>query len=124
MIADTVKKSLKIRLEKEAEKLKQELAKFATKDPKVPGDWDTKFPQFEDRPSEIEENAAEIEQYEKLLDVEHNLELRLKEIAGALGRMANGMYGICAVCKKEIPLARLEANPTAATCIDHAAQTR
>jgi DnaK suppressor protein len=119
MIARETLETLRANLEEEKRRLEEELMRFATRDPNVPGDWDTRFPQFEDRPAEIEENAQEIEQYEKLLDVEHTLELRLKEVTDALERIQKGTYGTCAECGKEIPLARLMANPTAATCLDH-----
>ena len=40
--------------------------------------------------------------------------------AAALGR-GEGTYGVCEVCGRRIPLARLEVRPTARTCVDHAA---
>ena len=41
----------------------------------------------------------------------------LREVEGALTRMADGTYGDCVDCGKVIPYARLEANPSAARCI-------
>jgi len=38
----------------------------------------------------------------------------------ALDKIKAGTYGICDVCKKEIDPKRLEANPSAATCVEHA----
>lgn len=44
----------------------------------------------------------------------------LGEIDSALARLAAGAYGTCEVCLRPIPPARLEARPTARTCVEHA----
>jgi DnaK suppressor protein len=44
----------------------------------------------------------------------------IEKIQTALTAMDEGTYGKCIECGKEIPFARLEAMPTALTCIDHA----
>jgi RNA polymerase-binding transcription factor DksA len=44
----------------------------------------------------------------------------LDEIDAALARLAAGTYGRCEVCGRQIPAARLEARPTARTCVEHA----
>lgn len=41
----------------------------------------------------------------------------LEEIAAARDRVADGTYGTCETCGKPIAPARLEARPTARTCI-------
>jgi RNA polymerase-binding transcription factor DksA len=46
-------------------------------------------------------------------------EQHLVEIDAALDRVAAGTYGICAVCGGPIAAARLEARPTARTCVGH-----
>lgn len=43
----------------------------------------------------------------------------IERIQTALNAMDEGTYGECIVCGKEIPFERLEAIPTALTCIDH-----
>ena len=45
---------------------------------------------------------------------------QLTEIDAALSRVADGSYGICEVGGEPIPAARLEARPTALTCVEHA----
>ena len=45
----------------------------------------------------------------------------LGEIDAAAARLARDTYGTCEVCGSEIPEARLEARPTARTCVDCAA---
>jgi RNA polymerase-binding transcription factor len=47
-----------------------------------------------------------------------NAEQVLTEIDAALKRIEEGTYGICVNCGREIPEARLEANPWASLCID------
>lgn len=41
----------------------------------------------------------------------------LKRIDGALVRLTDGTYGTCIDCDQSIPVARLEAEPTALRCI-------
>ncbi|MCR5612426.1 TraR/DksA family transcriptional regulator [Treponema sp.] len=43
---------------------------------------------------------------------------RLNLINNALNRIAQGKYGICISCGKDIPMARLEALPWTGMCID------
>ncbi|WP_394289402.1 TraR/DksA C4-type zinc finger protein [Microbacterium sp.] len=43
------------------------------------------------------------------------------EVDAALARVAAGTYGVCEVCGRAIPAARLEARPTATRCVEHAA---
>ncbi len=39
------------------------------------------------------------------------------EVHAALDRVAAGTYGVCVVCGRAIPAARLEARPFATTCV-------
>jgi DnaK suppressor protein len=48
-------------------------------------------------------------------------EAHLVEIDAALARVADGKYGVCAVCGRPIPEGRLEVRPTATTCVGCAA---
>ena len=43
------------------------------------------------------------------------------EVDAALERVAAGTYGVCVVCGRAIPAARLEARPFATTCVGCAA---
>lgn len=45
------------------------------------------------------------------------LNSRLTEIDGAITRIDDGTYGICAECSTEIPSRRLEALPFATLCV-------
>ncbi|AXT84395.1 DNA-binding protein [Aeromicrobium sp. A1-2] len=44
---------------------------------------------------------------------------RLAEIAAAHLRIDAGTYGTCEICGTQIPEARLDARPTARTCVTH-----
>ena len=45
----------------------------------------------------------------------------LDEIDAALGRLADGTYGICIRCGRQIPVERMRARPTAIMCVPCAA---
>ncbi|MDP1538662.1 MAG: TraR/DksA C4-type zinc finger protein, partial [bacterium] len=110
---------LKKKLEREKENIEKQLEKFAFKDKKLKGDWDTRFPRFnggETGSAALEQAADEVEEYSTLLSIEHSLELRLKNINSALEKIKKGKYGICEKCGKEIPIERLKAFPEARTC--------
>ena len=44
----------------------------------------------------------------------------LADIDAALAKVTAGTYGLCEVCGEPIPDRRLEARPTARTCVEHA----
>jgi DnaK suppressor protein len=46
----------------------------------------------------------------------------LDQIDEALGRIAEGTFGICEACKAKIPRARLDAIPYASRCVECAAK--
>ncbi len=109
---------LKKKLEQERTLLEKDLLKFADKDKKMPDDYDTRFPDLGGRSSAPDEDAKETEMYENLLAVEYALEIRLKEVNEALGKIKEDDYGHCEICKENIQLDRLKANAAAKTCIN------
>ena len=118
------REELKQKLLAEKQELEKLLSGFAKKDPKMKGDWDTRFPKMGEKSDfssgALEERADEVEEYETELSEEFALEERLKEVNDALERMEKGQYGLCKECGGEIPLERLQANPAAAADIEHA----
>ncbi|KGN42605.1 TraR/DksA family transcriptional regulator [Knoellia aerolata] len=48
----------------------------------------------------------------------------LAEIDAAIARVQSGTYGVCEVCHEPIGAPRLEARPTARTCVQHAVARR
>jgi len=112
-------KELEQRLIKEKESIEKELERFAKKDEKVKGDWDTVFPTFnggESGSGALEKAADEVEEYSTLLSIEYALEKKLRDVNLALDKMKKGTYGICENCKKEIDEERLKAYPEARNC--------
>lgn len=107
----------KAQLEKDKGRLDEELSRIAKKDPVVPHDYDTTFPEYGRDP---ESNALEEEHYEARLGVEQSLEVHLRDVTAALGRLEQGTYGRCTVCGEAIAEERLKAFPAAATCMQHA----
>ena len=59
-------------------------------------------------------DSAQDELNSQLAEVESR---ELKQIETAIKKMADGSYGICEMCEKNIPLARLNALPYASLCI-------
>ena len=106
---------LKEKLEKEKNNLEQELKKFATKDDKPKGDWDTRYPKFNG--GSLEDEADEVQEYERLLSVEYSLELRLKNVDLALEKIKKNKYGKCEKCGKKISVERLKVCPEAKLCM-------
>jgi len=113
-------KEIREKLEKQKDLLEQELNKFAKKDKKLKGDWDTKYPKADGATggSALEDAADQVEAYANLLPVEHNMELRLKDIGLALGKIKRNKYGKCEKCGKQIDEERLRIYPEARYCLN------
>lgn len=107
---------LKEKLESEKSAIEKELGSFATEDQEQKDNWNTRYPNRE--MGNMEEEADEMQEYDNMLSVEHNLELRLKDINAALGKIEQGNYGACEKCQKPIGEERLLANPEARLCMD------
>lgn len=115
-LSDSKKKEFEERLLSAKSRLEGELSRFA--DPTgVPGDYETRH---EEIGSDQDDNATEVEQYVDNIAVEGTLEAQLADVNDALGRIASGTYGVCAVCGKDIEEGRLEAYPAARECMEHA----
>ena len=106
---------LKLKLEKEKESLEKELKSFATEDKNLKHNWDAKYPNREN--GNMEEEADEVQEYDNLVSLEHNLELKLKDVNLALEKIKNDKYGVCKKCGKQIEEERLKAVPEAKLCI-------
>ena len=110
----------KTKLESEKASLQKELENFATEDPNLKHNWDTKYPNRED--GDKDDQADEIQEYDNMVALEHSLESKLKDVNMALEKMEKGEYGKCEKCGKEIEKERLEAVPEAKFCIKHNAK--
>jgi len=103
------------KLTQEMNRLKKELAEFASQNPKNAEDYDAKFPNMGDKE---DENAEEVDTYSTNLALERTLESNLRDAEKALDRIRKGDYGICKYCSKEISEKRLRARPSSSSCIE------
>ncbi|HLD27482.1 MAG TPA: TraR/DksA C4-type zinc finger protein [Patescibacteria group bacterium] len=92
------------------DKIKQQLANFAQKDPNQEENYNSNFPDFGEKE---DENAAEVADFEKNLSLEGNLEQSLEMINRALSKIEDGTYGICEKTGEPIGEERLRVMPTA-----------
>jgi RNA polymerase-binding transcription factor DksA len=115
MIDKKLVEKLKEKLEAQKKSVVTELESFASEDPNLKNNWDTKYPNRED--GDKDEEADEVQEYDNKLSVEYSLELKLKDINNALDKIAHGKYGVCENCGKEIGEDRLLACPEAKTCL-------
>lgn len=118
------KEQLRELLVAEKRRLEAALAAFATRDPKMRGDWDTRFPTATELAASMSHSAQEEqadlrEEFESELAQEQSLELRLQEVDAALERIETGTFGRCLACGNDIPEERLRANPAAAYDMVH-----
>ncbi len=70
-------------------------------------------------PGNAEASSTKLE-YAKELSIEQNSVDLLGKVDWALQKIEDGTYGLCEVCGKPIPLARLDALPYATLCVDDA----
>lgn len=112
------KEHFRKKLEAEKKRLESGMGGVGRRNPNVPGDW-------EPVPSETGMEADLADQADVVMSRESNtailadLEARYDSIIGALKRIEDGDYGKCEVCGEEIIEARLEADPSATTCVKH-----
>ena len=107
---------LRANLEAERDSLEEELAEHGRK---VNRDWQGTSSSQGEEP-DPNDSADNIEELSTNIPLVEELEKRHKEIRKAIEKMDAGSYGACDVCKKPIPFDRLEANPAASTCVEHA----
>jgi len=107
---------LKKNLEDNKNSIIKELESFASEDPNLKHNWDTKYPNRED--GDRVEEADEVQEYDNKLSLEHSLELKLRDVNMALEKIEEGKYGACENCGKEIDEERLLACPEAKTCLN------
>ena len=97
------------------DKIKQQLANFAQKDPNQEENYNSNFPDFGEKE---DENAAEVSVYSDRLAIEQELEKDIKDINKALKNIKDGSYGICKHCGKPIDERRLMIRPTSSSCVE------
>jgi RNA polymerase-binding transcription factor DksA len=112
-------KKYKEKLEKELALVESEMNEIARQNPSNPKDWEAVETNMDSAGADANEVADEMESFEENQGIIRELEPQYNDIKVALDKIKNGTYGICEAGGEEIPEARLEANPSARTCIEH-----
>jgi RNA polymerase-binding transcription factor DksA len=109
----------KKKLEGELALLENEMKSIGRKNPSNPNDWEAVETNMDADSADENEVADEIEEYEENSAIIKQEEIQYNLVKAALKRIADGTYGKCKVGGEEIEVARLEANPSAETCVKH-----
>lgn len=108
----------KKRLETEKARLESEMGHIGRKNPAVPNDWEP-VPSEMGTESDLADQADVVVNHENISAILGDLEARYDTILAALARIEKKTYGKCEVCGEVISEARLEADPSATTCVKH-----
>jgi len=112
------KKKIKEKLEKERDSLLEQMKGMGKLNVET-DEWEA-IPEEQEFPESDENDKADrFEDFEARSSVMRTLEPRLNTILKALRGISKESFGKCMVCKKDIEMARLEANPAAQTCKKH-----
>ena len=106
-------------LEKELNLVQEEMSKVGRINPSNPKDWEPVETDMSSDPADENEVADEMESFGENAAILRKLEPQYNDIKSALEKIEKGTYGKCEVGGEDIPEARLEANPSAKTCIKH-----
>lgn len=114
-IAKKTTEKIKKGLEKRKKQILRDIKTIAKKRNESGEDeYRATFPEYGNK---TDENAQEINEYSTNLAKEDVLEKTLRDIEKAIERVDEGTYGTCKYCKNPIDPKRLEARPTASSCI-------
>jgi RNA polymerase-binding transcription factor DksA len=106
-------------LEAERDSLEEDLAGHGRVQNEA-GEWAGASIGFDGEESDPGDVADQIEELATNVPLVKELEERHTEVADALEKMDEGVYGLCEECDEPIDLDRLKANPAARTCLKHA----
>ena len=112
-------KKFKIKLEKELKLIEEEMGRVGRKNPSNSNDWEAVETDMNADLADSDEVADEQENFSENTSILSKLEPQYNDIKLALEKIKKGTYGKCEVGGEEIPEKRLEANPSAKTCIKH-----
>lgn len=113
------------RLVAERQRLLSEVAEDTSNDAATPGEATSDHAQWEHNGgvgNHMADDATELFLQEEELAIDNSLRSMIAEIDHALARIADGTYGKCERCGKEIPLRRLEARPSSTLCVEDKAK--
>ena len=105
------------KLNKEKKLIEKELKNLGILDKKT-GDWGA-IPEKEERQPDDNDAADRMEYFGEKTYTLGELEIKLQKVNNALKKIEEEKYGICEICEKQIEVKRIEADPTATTCMEH-----
>lgn len=103
---------------KEKADIEAQLGQVARVNPENKGDWEVKPTGDAESPSR-DDVADELEEMDERVEIESELEKRLRDVNLALERIKAGKFGLCEVSGEMIEEERLKINPAARTCKAH-----
>ena len=109
----------KTRLENEKKILEAELTTVGHKNSTNPLGWEASAEKMEVDTADENEVADKMEELEENELILQQLEKQLGDVNEAVERIEKGTYGICEIGGEPIEKARLEASPSARTCMKH-----
>jgi len=112
------KKKIKEKLEKERDDLLEQMKGMGKLNSET-NEWETTPEELESPESDENDKADRFEDFEARSSMMRTFEPRLNNILKALKNLNRESFGKCEVCKKDIEMTRLEANPAARTCKKH-----
>lgn len=112
------KKKIKEKLEKERDTLVEQMKDIGKLNPDT-NEWEAVPEEMDNPESDPNEMADRFEDFESRSSMVRALEPRLTNILKALKNLNKESFGKCEVCKQEIEMDRIEANPAAKTCKKH-----
>lgn len=112
------KKKIKNKLEEERDTLLEEMKDLGKLNPET-GEWEATPEEMDFPETDQNDMADRFEDFEGRSSMIRALGPRLNNILKALKGLNRESFGKCIVCKKDIEVARLEANPAAMTCKKH-----
>lgn len=118
-LTESQREELRGALEAEKDSLEEELAGHG-RVLSSSGDWQGSSGVLVGEEADPTDAADQIEELITNVPFVEELEKRHRDVTDALEKMDRGAYGLCEVCNELIPYERLEANPAARTCVNHA----
>ncbi len=112
------KKKIKEKLEKERDVLVAGMKDMGKLNPET-NEWEAVPEEMNYVETDQNDMADRFEDFESKSSMMKVLESKLNKILNALKGINRESFGKCEVCKKDIELARMEANPAARTCKKH-----
>ncbi len=112
-------KHFREKLEAEKKLLETELDTVGRRNPNNPSDWEPKYTNTNTDSADMLEVAEELGNYQNNISILNSLESKYNEVLKAIEKIHKNKYGVCEISGEVIEEDRLEANPSAKTCIAH-----